>query len=101
DVCDVAGVISAAGLRKRAGFAPDRDAVVVARMKSAGAILLGKTNCPPGGGGGETDNRVYGRTRNPYDLSRTVGGSSGGEAAAIAGRMAPGGLRRGPVGGIR
>jgi len=101
DVCDVAGVISAAGLRKRAGFVPDRDAVVVARMRSAGAILLGKTNCPPGGGGGETDNRVYGRTRNPYDFSRTVGGSSGGEAAAIAACMSPIGIGSDSGGSIR
>ena len=101
DVFDVAGVISAAGLRKRARFVPDRDAVVVARMRSAGAILLGKTNCPPGGGGGETDNPVYGRTRNPYDLSRTVGGSSGGEAAAIAACMSPIGIGSDSGGSIR
>lgn len=101
DVFDVAGVISAAGLRKRAGFVPDRDAVVVSRMRSAGAILLGKTNCPPGGGGGETDNRVYGRTRNPYDLARTVGGSSGGEAAAIAACMSPVGIGSDSGGSIR
>ncbi|HKA09355.1 MAG TPA: amidase [Candidatus Dormibacteraeota bacterium] len=101
DVCDAAGVISAAGLRNRAAFVPERDAVVVSRMKSAGAILLGKTNCPPGGGGGETDNRVYGRTRNPYDLSRTVGGSSGGEAAAIAACMSPIGIGSDSGGSVR
>ena len=53
-------------------------------MRGAGAILLGKTNCPPYGGGIETDNPVYGRTSNPYDLARTPGGSSGGEAAIVA-----------------
>jgi amidase len=68
----------------RAGVVPDHDATAVRRLRAAGGILLGKTNCPPYGGGIETDNPVYGLTRNPYDLSRTVGGSSGGEAAAIA-----------------
>jgi amidase len=101
DVCEVAGVISAAGLRSRAAFVPERDAVVVERMRSAGAILLGKTNCPPGGGGGETDNPVYGRTRNPYDPARTVGGSSGGEAAAIAARRSPIGVGSDSGGSIR
>jgi len=84
DVIDVAGVAGAAGMRERKDFVPARDAVVVERMKAAGAILLGKTNCPPGGGGGETDNPVYGPTRNPHDLARSPGGSSGGEAAAVA-----------------
>jgi amidase len=61
-------------------------------MKAAGAILLGKTNCPPWGGGIETDNAVHGRTNNPYDLDRTPGGSSGGEAAIIAAGGSPCGL---------
>src|SRR5919112_6309137 len=64
DIFDVAGVISAAGLEERAAFVPERDAVVVARMRGAGAILLGKTNCPPGGAGVVTENPVYGVTRN-------------------------------------
>ena len=68
----------------RAGVVADRDATAVARLKGAGAILLGKTNCPPYGGGTETDNPVHGRTSNPYDLARTPGGSSGGEAAIVA-----------------
>lgn len=101
DICDAAGVISAAGLPRRARFVPDQDAVVVARMKSAGGILLGKTNVPPGGGGGETDNAVYGRTRNPYDPDRTVGGSSGGEAAAIAACLSPVGIGSDSGGSIR
>ena len=101
DVFETAGVISAAGLEERAGFVPERDAVVVARLKAAGAILLGKTNCPPGGGGGWTDNPVYGRTHNPYDLGRTPGGSSGGEAAAIAAGQSPLGLGSDSGGSIR
>ena len=61
-------------------------------MREAGAILIGKTNCPTYGGGIETDNPVHGRTNNPYDLGRTPGGSSGGEAAAIAAGCSPCGL---------
>jgi amidase len=84
-----AGVEMAIGSPSRVGVVADSDATVVARMRAAGAILIGKTNCPEYGGGIETDNAVYGRTSNPYDLSRTPGGSSGGEAAAIAARMSP------------
>ena len=101
DVFETAGIVSAAGLPERAHFVPAEDAVVVARMKAAGAILLGKTNCPPGGGGGVTDNPVYGRTNNPYDLSRTPGGSSGGEAAAIAAGVSPLGIGSDSGGSIR
>ena len=59
-------------------------ALAVQRLRAAGAVLIAKTNLPPYGGGIETINNVFGRTNNPYDLSRTVGGSSGGEAAAVA-----------------
>jgi amidase len=79
-----AGLPMTIGDPARAGVVAERDATVVARMKRAGAILLGKTNCPPYGGGTETDNPVHGRTNNPYDVDRTPGGSSGGEAAALA-----------------
>ena len=78
------GLAMAIGVPERARTIPAADATAVARLKAAGAILLGKTNCPPWGGGIETDNELYGRTSNPYDLSRTPGGSSGGEAAIIA-----------------
>ena len=61
-------------------------------MRAAGAILLGKTNCPEYGGGIETDNPVHGRTSNPYDPARTPGGSSGGEAAIVAAEGSPCGL---------
>ena len=84
DNLEAAGVVMAIGVADRRGAVPERDATVVARLRAAGAILVGKTNCPPWGGGIETDNEVFGRTANPYDLSRTAGGSSGGEAAAIA-----------------
>jgi amidase len=79
DIFDVAGVVSAAGLEERADYVPERDAVVVTRMRAAGAILLGKTNCPPWGAGSFTENPLYGVTRNPYDLDRSPSGSSGGK----------------------
>jgi amidase len=101
DVCETATLISAAGLEERAHFLPEKDAVVVARMKAAEAILLGKTNCPPGGSVGVTDNPVYGRTSNPYDVSRTPGGSSGGEAAAIAAGESPLGIGSDSGGSLR
>jgi len=84
DNLETTGVITAIGVAQRASVVPTEDATAVARLKAAGAILLGKTNCPPWGGGSETDNDLYGRTNNPYDLERSVSGSSGGEAAIIA-----------------
>ena len=89
DNIEAAGIEMTIGAPERRGVAAERDAIVVARMRAAGAILLGKTNCPTYGGGIETDNEVYGRTSNPYDLDRTPGGSSGGEAAAIAAGCSP------------
>jgi amidase len=76
DSLDTAGVVSTGGTTGRATFVPERDATVVARLRAAGAILLGKTNTPELTLAGETDNLVYGRTNNPYDVSRTPGGSS-------------------------
>jgi amidase len=84
DSFDTAGIITTAGTTGRRSFVPARDATVVARLRAAGAIVLGKTNTPELTLSYETDNLVYGRTSNPYDLSRTSGGSSGGAAAAIA-----------------
>src|SRR4051794_3307976 len=94
-----AGLPMAIGAPERAGVVPDGDATVVARMQAAGAILLGKTNCPPWGGGIETANPVYGRTSNPYDLARTPGGSSGGEAAIVAAAGSACGAGPGPGAG--
>lgn len=101
DVMETEGIVAAAGLPERAMLVPAEDATVVARMRAAGAILLGKTNCPPGGGGGDTDNPVYGRTNNPYDMTRTPGGSSGGEATIIAAGGSPIGLGSDSGGSIR
>lgn len=84
DSFDTAGVISTGGTLGRASFVPERDATVVQRLRAAGAILLGKTNTPELTLSFATDNLVYGRTANPYDLSRTSGGSSGGAAAIVA-----------------
>ena len=67
-----------------AGFRPREDSLLVARMAAAGAVAVGKTNTPEFGAGSHTFNPVYGVTRNPYDLSRSAGGSSGGAAAALA-----------------
>jgi amidase len=69
DVFETDRVETRVGLSERVGIVPSEDAVAVARMRRAGAILLGKTNVPPGGSGGVTDNSVYGRTRNPFDGS--------------------------------
>ena len=74
DNLEAAGLPMAIGVPERARTScRRRDATAVARLREAGAILLGKTNCPPWGGGIETDNPVHGRTNNPYDLDRTPG----------------------------
>lgn len=101
DVIETAGVISAAGLASRADFVPQADAVVVTRMKASGAILLGKSNTPPGGGGGITDNPLYGATRNPHNPGYSPGGSSGGEAAAVAAGLSPLGIGSDSGGSLR
>jgi amidase len=89
DSFDTAGVVSTWGTPGRVNTVPDRDATVVARLKAAGAILLGKTNTPEFTLSFETNNPIYGRTNNPYDFSRTSGGSSGGAAAIVAAGGSP------------
>lgn len=101
DNFEAAGLPMAIGVPERAEVVPVGDATAVARMRAAGGILLGKTNCPPWGGGIETVNEVYGRTNNPYDLTRTPGGSSGGEAAIVAAGGSPCGLGTDSGGSIR
>jgi amidase len=101
DNLETAGVITAVGVPERADCIPTRDATVIARLRSAGAILIGKTNCPPWGAGSVTDNSLYGRTNNPYDVERTPGGSSGGEAATIASGGSPCGLGSDSGGSLR
>ena len=84
DSLDTEGIISTGGTLGRKSFIPAQDAPVVARLRNAGAVLLGKTNTPELTFSGETSNLIYGRTSNPYDLERSPGGSSGGAAAVIA-----------------
>lgn len=104
-------LVATAGIRTTMGsllfqdHVPDTDALFVERIRNAGAIIIGKTNTPEFGAGSNTFNQVFGITRNPYDLNKTVGGSSGGAAAALASCMLPiadgsdlGGSLRNPAG---
>jgi len=83
------------------GFIPDKNAVVVDRLLAAGAVILGTTNCPEFLMAYETENRLYGGTRNPWNLEHTAGGSSGGEAAAIAAGLSAAGLGSDSGGSVR
>ncbi len=83
------------------GDVPREDAVVVSRLRAAGALILGTTNCPEFLMAYETDNLLHGQTRNPWDLERTPGGSSGGESAAIAAGMSAAGLGSDSGGSVR
>jgi Asp-tRNA(Asn)/Glu-tRNA(Gln) amidotransferase A subunit family amidase len=98
---DVAGHRCEAGTRLRAGNVAPQDAPLVTRLRAAGAIILGVTNVPELLMAWETDNLLYGRTNNPWDLSRTAGGSSGGEAAAISAGLSAGGVGSDGGGSIR
>jgi Asp-tRNA(Asn)/Glu-tRNA(Gln) amidotransferase A subunit family amidase len=98
---DVAGWPCPAGSLLRKEYVPASDATLVARLESAGANLLGNTNTPEFLMAYETDNRVSGRTSNPWDLSKSAGGSSGGEAAAIASGCSMGGVGSDGGGSIR
>jgi Asp-tRNA(Asn)/Glu-tRNA(Gln) amidotransferase A subunit family amidase len=98
---DVAGHRCETGSRLRAGHIASDDAPLVARLRAAGAVILGVTNAPELLMAWETDNLLYGRANNPWDLSRTSGGSSGGEAAAIAAGLSAGGVGSDGGGSIR
>jgi amidase len=84
DSLDTAALVSTGGTIGRKNFIPLRDAPVVSRLREAGAILVGKTNTPELTLSYQTNNEIYGRTSNPYDLTRTAGGSSGGAAAIVS-----------------
>ncbi len=101
DAIETAGVVTTGGTLGRANYVPDRDATVVARLKDAGAVVIGKTNLPELSLAGEADNLVYGRTVNPYHHERVTGGSSGGEGAAIAAGMSPLGMGSDVGGSVR
>jgi amidase len=89
DLAETAGIATTMGSPILAGNVPKADCGMVARMKAAGAIVIGKTNVPEFGLGSHTTNPVFGPTRNPYAPGRTPGGSSGGAAAALAARLLP------------
>jgi Asp-tRNA(Asn)/Glu-tRNA(Gln) amidotransferase A subunit family amidase len=97
----VAGHCGEVGSPLRRGDVSERDAVAVARLRAEGAVILGTTNCPEFLMAYETDNLLYGRTNNPWDIERTAGGSSGGEAAAIAVGMSAAGLGSDSGGSVR
>jgi len=84
DAFETAGLRSTAGYQPLAENIPHEDASAVARLRQAGTIILGKTNLPPMASDFQTDNPIFGRTNNPWDLARTPGGSTGGGAAAVA-----------------
>ena len=89
DLVETRGIRTTFGCTVFATNVPDRDALIVERLRAAGAITIGKTNTPEFGAGSQTFNEVFGATRNPYDLARTCGGSSGGAAVALAAGMVP------------
>ncbi|HEU5340360.1 amidase [Edaphobacter sp.] len=97
----VAGHRSETGSLINKGCTPTEDAVIVARARQAGAIILGTTNCPEFLMAYETDNLLYGPTSNPWDLTRTAGGSSGGESAAIAAGFSAAGFGSDSGGSVR
>lgn len=84
ELFEIKGVRTTAGFKALANYIPRQDAPTVTQLRQAGAVILGKTNSPVAGGDYQTFNSLFGRTNNPWDLSRTSGGSSGGSAAAVA-----------------
>ena len=101
DIFNTAGLPTTTGLRMLRSRIPDHDATVVARLRRAGAILIGKTNCPPGGSDEDGWTPARGATRNPYDVNRSPGLTSSGEAAIIAAGGSPLGLGSDSGGSIR
>jgi len=89
DTHEVAGWRTTYGSPLREHHVPRRDELIVERIRGAGAVVIGKTNVPEWAAGSHTFNPIFGTTRNPYDLSRSAGGSSGGAAAALATGMVP------------
>ncbi len=105
DLVDTKGIRTTRGSPIYADHVPEADALIVQRLRAAGAITMGKTNTPEFGAGSQTFNEVFGATLNPYDLTKTCGGSSGGAAVALACGMTPiadgsdtGGSLRNPAG---
>ena len=95
------GIRTTYGSKLYEDFVPEQDAVVLERLKDAGAVIIGKTNMPEFGLIGITENPLFGRTVNPWDLGRTCGGSSGGSAAAVAAGLCPVAMGNDAGGSIR
>jgi amidase len=89
DLTLTAGIRTTFGSKAMEHFVPTEDALIVQRARAAGAVVVGKTNTPEFGCKGVTDNRIFGHTRNPWNLERNAGGSSGGAAAAVAAGLSP------------
>ncbi|MDE0214238.1 MAG: amidase [Deltaproteobacteria bacterium] len=101
DSLATAGVRTTAGAKHLSDWIPDEDATVVARLKQAGAVILGKTNMHEWAAGCTTINPFYGTTRNPWDRARVSGGSSGGSAASVAASLALGSIGTDNAGSVR
>src|ERR1700678_1136070 len=89
DLVETAGIRTTFGSRIFKDYVPTHDAILVERIRNAGAICVGKTNTPEFGAGSQTFTAVFGATKNPYDLTKTCGGSSGGAAVSLACGMIP------------
>jgi len=89
DVFETEGLRTTSSFKPLASYVPKQDATVVARLRAAGAIIMGKTNAPELAGDEQTNSPLFGRTNNPWNLERTPGGSSGGSATAVASGMSP------------
>lgn len=89
DCINVEGLPTTAGIRARASSLPQADSRVTARVRAAGAVIMGKTNVPPYASDWQANNRLFGRTNNPWDTGRSPGGSTGGGAAALAAGLTP------------
>src|SRR6185369_9471163 len=101
DTIETAGLLTTSGSKMRSNYVPTSDAPSVARLKAAGAIILGKSNAAEMAMDYTADNPVFGRTNHPLNHELTPGGSSGGEAVAIATHMSPGGLGSDLAGSVR
>lgn len=101
DAFEVGGLVSTGGITDLKGHVPEQDAAAVARLRAAGAVILGKTNVPAFSGDWQSYNDIYGQTSNPWKLDHTPGGSSGGAAAAVAAGLTGGDIGSDIGGSIR